>query len=159
MIELKVRIRKIRKKEVKDVPELIMEEIYDDLPAPLFKAMKKVLGESSKPPYQWFVAEDEKGEILGLIAWLVEDIFPEPPEVVWEISWIVVYENSRLQGIGKKLIKDSLIEVKQFLPDVKTTITVSADDENAMQFYRATLKPFLESKEPRGIRFWADANI
>lgn len=150
-------IQIMKREEFENVLGIALDEIYDDLSPPLLDLMKRVLRESGKPPYKWFVAQDEQGdEILGFITWLIEDILSDPEEIILEISWIAVDEDSQRMGIGRSLIKDSLIEVRQSLPDVKTTITVVADDKDAMEFYRSVLKPFLETKEPRGIRFWAN---
>ena len=150
------KIREMKEEELKKVVALLLDEVYDDLPKFLLKLIKRVLRESGKPPYKWFVALDDHNEILGVIAWLIEDIFASPEEIILEISWIAVDEDSQRRGTGRELIQESLTEIKQSLPDVKITITVAADDEDAMKFYRSVLNTFFESKEPRGIRFWAN---
>ncbi len=141
----------MKEQEWDDVIGLACEEIYDDLPRDL---VEEWLKNGNFPYTQWFVAE-EKGEILGFIAWMVEDMYSE--EILFEIAWMAVDEDSQRSGIGTKLIKDSWIDVKDSFSGFSVSITVVADEAGSKTFYREVLNPHFEAAEPKDrVRFYAN---
>ena len=66
------------------------------------------------PRMQYFVAEENNG-IVGYILWVEKGGFRK--EAVFELEQICVEENYRGKGIGKKLITESLEEIKLYLED------------------------------------------
>jgi GNAT superfamily N-acetyltransferase len=132
--------------------QIAREEIYDDVPPYLVTDWLRNSG--NFPFVQWFIAEEDY-EIIGFIVWAVEDIYED--KIVLEISWMAVDEDSQRLGIGTNLIRESLPKVKASFPNIKKfLITVVADDEISKSFYRKTLSPYFEGKEPEDrIRFYA----
>lgn len=65
------------------------------------------------PRTQYFVAEDQSGQIIGYILWIEKGGFQK--EAVLAIEQIVVGPDCRNKGVGTGLIEESLEQVKRHL--------------------------------------------
>jgi len=92
------------------------------------------------PRNQYFVAE-EKGEIMGYIFWLEKGGFRK--NSVWELEQIAIRKGFQGQGIGTRLIKESLAEIKRYLKKrgakLKVVEVTTGTDNRAQNLYKKTL--------------------
>lgn len=92
------------------------------------------------PRTQYFVAKTN-GEISGYVLWLEKGGFRK--EAVFELEQIAVAKKFQGQGIGKELIKKSVLEIKKYLDKRKSilkVIEVTTGTENrAQRLYKKTL--------------------
>ncbi len=89
---------------------------------------------------QYFVAE-AAGQIAGYIHWTQKSGFR--PEVVLELEQLAVDPASQGQGIGRRLIVDSLPLVRAQLREreahLKHVMVTTRTDNHAQELYRRTL--------------------
>jgi ribosomal protein S18 acetylase RimI-like enzyme len=92
------------------------------------------------PRMQYFIARNDK-EIGGYILWLEKGGFRK--ESVFELEQIAVRKTFQGQGIGTKLIEQSLPEIKKYLKKRKAVlkaVEVTTGTENqAQNLYKKTL--------------------
>ena len=92
------------------------------------------------PRIQYFVAE-ENNEILGYILWMEKGGFRK--EAVIELEQICVKRDYRGQGIGKKLIRESLKEVESYIENrgskLKKILVTTGTENEARRLYEDTL--------------------
>lgn len=93
-----------------------------------------------------FVAENE-GEVVGYIIWVQKSGFR--PEAVLELEQLAVLPSAQGQGLGKKLILDSLPQVKQKLSEqgstLKHVLVTTRADNFAQKLYQSTLGAEVET--------------
>ncbi|MFT6909796.1 MAG: ribosomal protein S18 acetylase RimI-like enzyme [Oleiphilaceae bacterium] len=98
------------------------------------------------PRFLNFVAE-KNGEVVGYIIWVQKSGFR--PEAVIELEQLAVLPNFQGQGIGRKLINESLPLVKNQLllngSTLKHIIVTTRADNFAQQLYKKTLGVEIES--------------
>ena len=98
------------------------------------------------PRYLIYVAEI-KNEIVGYIIWMQKSGFR--PEAVLELEQLAVAPEVQGQGIGRKLIVDSLPFVKQQLAQqqsvLKHVLVTTRADNHAQKLYRSTLGAEVET--------------
>ncbi len=101
---------------------------------------------NASPRFLNFVAERD-GEIVGYIIWVQKSGFR--PEAVLELEQVAVSPNAQGQGIGRKLINESLPLVKDQLAlngsTVKHIIVTTRADNFAQQLYKSTLGAEVET--------------
>ena len=108
-----------------------------------FKLAKKwvTLRHNSFPTSQFFVATLNK-KIVGYIQWVELGGFRK--DAVLELEQIAVSPDHQGQGIGEKLVKESLKQVSSYLRHRKSTIKLikvtTATTSEAQKFYRKILK-------------------
>ena len=99
------------------------------------------------PRVQYFVAETKNDEIVGYIHWCQKGGFRS--EVVLELEQLAVHPGFQGQGIGTRLIRDSLPHVKEQLASrgarVKHVIVTTRTDNHAQKLYRKTLGAEIET--------------
>lgn len=133
---------------------LAREEIYDDTDEAF---VKQFLSSTCYPFSQVFVAEDREGEIVGTVAWMVHDVFET--QIILEVPIIAVREELWRQGIGKKLLLDSLEQVKAFwaLQGLRVVgfkvHTEEKNNDGPIAFYDAVLAPVTKVLLPD---FWEE---
>ncbi len=93
------------------------------------------------PRIMFFVARDEKDNVVGYIEWLQKSGFRQ--ESVIELEQIAVLKNYQGKGIGTKLIKESLTHIKAYLADnnssLKAVLVSTRTDNQAKALYRKAL--------------------
>ena len=98
------------------------------------------------PRMQYFVAEDDSG-IVGFIHWTQKSGFRR--EVVLELEQIGVLPQRQAQGIGRRLIEQSIPMVREQLNEhgatIKHFMVTTRADNHAQQLYRKTLGAQIES--------------
>ncbi|WP_373960665.1 GNAT family N-acetyltransferase [Vibrio gigantis] len=101
---------------------------------------------SAAPRFLNFVAESD-GVIVGYIIWVQKSGFR--PEAVLELEQLAVAPSAQGQGLGKKLILDSLPQVKQKLVEqgstLKHVLVTTRADNFAQKLYRSTLGAEVET--------------
>ncbi|CAH6814204.1 Acetyltransferase (GNAT) family protein [Vibrio chagasii] len=101
---------------------------------------------SAAPRFLNFVAESD-GEIVGYIIWVQKSGFR--PEAVLELEQLAVLPSAQGQGLGKKLILDSLPQVKQKLAEqgstLKHVLVTTRADNFAQKLYQSTLGAEVET--------------
>ncbi|CAH7046648.1 3-oxoacyl-(Acyl carrier protein) synthase [Vibrio chagasii] len=101
---------------------------------------------SAAPRFLNFVAESD-GEIVGYIIWVQKSGFR--PEAVLELEQLAVLPTAQGQGLGKKLILDSLPQVKQKLSEqdstLKHVLVTTRADNFAQKLYQSTLGAEVET--------------
>lgn len=101
---------------------------------------------NAAPRFLNFVAESE-GEIVGYIIWVQKSGFR--PEAVLELEQLAVLPSAQGQGLGKKLILDSLPLVKQKLAEqgstLKHVLVTTRADNFAQKLYQSTLGAEVET--------------
>jgi len=100
---------------------------------------------SAFPRTQYFVAEENK-EICGYILWIEKGGFRN--ESVFELEQIAVGKKFQGQGIGTKLITESLPEIKKYLKKrgavLKAIEVTTGTDNKAQSLYKKTLGAEIE---------------
>jgi len=92
---------------------LVQDEIYPDLPfLQVALLYDKEIGNAAG--IQDFVALDDK-QVVGLIKWEVHEFFDHGSGFSLEISWLAVAGTHRRQGLGTRLIKETLPTVLSVL--------------------------------------------
>ena len=98
------------------------------------------------PRFLSFVAEIE-GSIVGYITWSQKSGFR--PEAILELEQIAVLPRYHNQGIGKKLIENSLPLVRKQLNQqsskLKHIIVTTRADNHAQKLYKSTLGAEVEA--------------
>jgi ribosomal protein S18 acetylase RimI-like enzyme len=88
-----------------------------------------------------FVAESEAGDVIGYIQWLHKSGFRK--EAVIELEQIAVLPEFQGNGIGAKLINDSLIHLTQYLVEngskLKAVLVTTRSDNAAQKLYKRIL--------------------
>ncbi len=101
---------------------------------------------SASPRFLNFVAESE-GEIVGYIIWVQKSGFRS--EAVLELEQLAVLPSAQGKGLGKKLILDSLPQVKQKLAEqgstLKHVLVTTRADNFAQKLYQSTLGAEVET--------------
>lgn len=101
---------------------------------------------SAAPRFLNFVAENE-GEVVGYIIWVQKSGLR--PEAVLELEQLAVLPSAQGQGLGKKLILDSLPQVKQKLSEqgstLKHVLVTTRADNFAQKLYQSTLGAEVET--------------
>ncbi|CAH7051950.1 Acetyltransferase (GNAT) family protein [Vibrio chagasii] len=101
---------------------------------------------SAAPRFLNFVAESD-GEIVGYIIWVQKSGFR--PEAVLELEQLAVLPSAQGQGLGKRLILDSLPQVKQKLSEqgstLKHVLVTTRADNFAQKLYQSTLGAEVET--------------
>ena len=92
------------------------------------------------PRFRYFVAESD-GAIVGYIVWGEKSGFRD--EVVLELEQLAVQSAFRSQGIGRALIRASLLNVQMTLQQrasrVKAVLVTTRADNDAQRLYRDVL--------------------
>ena len=92
------------------------------------------------PRMQYFVAEDNNN-VVGYILWMEKGGFRK--ESVWELEQICVKEDYRGNGVGHRLIEDSLEEIKSYINNrgskLKKIIVTTGTENEARKLYENTL--------------------
>ena len=144
----KIKIVKLNKNEINEVAK-IASQSFSGLKE-IKNAKKWVLGNFlNYPRFQYFVAlgtpkpkaKTTKKQIAGYVLWQEKGGFRK--ESVWELEQITVAEKFRGQGIAKKLILESLAEIKKYLAKrgskLKLIEVTTATDNKAKELYKQTL--------------------
>jgi predicted N-acetyltransferase YhbS len=99
------------------------------------------------PKVQYFVAEDKNDEIIGYIHWTQKSGFR--PEVVLEIEQLAVHPKKHGNGVGTKLINESLPLIKSQLTErgakIKHIIVTTRADNYAQELYKKVLGAEIEA--------------
>ena len=99
------------------------------------------------PKSQIFVAETKNKEIVGYIHWCQKSGFRS--EVVIELEQLAVHPNFQSNGIGTKLISESLPQVQEQLKTrnakIKHVIVTTRADNFAKKLYKKTLNAKVEA--------------
>jgi ribosomal protein S18 acetylase RimI-like enzyme len=124
-----------------EIAKIAHEEIYDEIPLNEIEKWIKNIG--NFPYVQHFVAE-ENNQILGFITWLLFDRYGN--EIMLEIALMAIRNRFQKRRIGKKLLENSLKELKRYWLKRKLKIVmffVDTDEENekARRFYEKVIKP------------------
>ena len=142
---------KIRPAVKDDLPSIasIGSEAFSGL-RPLDRGMSWVNScFAAGPRMVYWVAESSRG-ILGYILWNEKGGFRE--RAVIELEQIAVSKKVRSQGIGRKLILESLKGVEQALESrgskLKLIEVTTGSEQNALEFYRHVLKAEVAAKIP-----------
>jgi ribosomal protein S18 acetylase RimI-like enzyme len=97
------------------------------------------------PRMQYFVAEDDSG-IVGFIHWTQKSGFRR--EVVLELEQIGVLPQRQAQGIGRRLIEQSIPMVREQLNEhgatIKHFMVTTRSDNYAQKLYHKTLSARVE---------------
>lgn len=134
-----IKIQPLKKQEIIKVAE-IASQCFKGL-KDIKKARKWIsCNFKAYPRMKYFVARKDK-EILGYILWMEKGGFRK--EAVLELEQIAVSPKYQGKGIGAKLIKESLIEIKKDLKKRNSKlklIEVTTGTENqAQKLYKKTL--------------------
>ncbi|MGF1753778.1 GNAT family N-acetyltransferase [Vibrio makurazakiensis] len=101
---------------------------------------------NAAPRFMNFIAE-QNGEIIGYIIWVQKSGFR--PEAVIELEQLAVAEHSQGQGIGKRLITESLSLVQQQLASNESTLkhvlVTTRADNFAQKLYKDVLEAEVET--------------
>ena len=93
------------------------------------------------PRVMMFVARDQEGKVVGYIQWTHKSGFRK--EAVIELEQIGVTRKYQNQGIGRKLIVQSLNEVKNYLgmnnSIMKSILISTRIDNEAQNLYKSVL--------------------
>lgn len=93
------------------------------------------------PRIQYYVAENQNNEIVGYIQWSQKSGFRQ--EVVLELEQLAVLPEYHGKGIGTKLIKESLPQIKCQLATrgakIKHIIVTTRSDNYSQKLYRKTI--------------------
>lgn len=99
------------------------------------------------PRVQYYVAENKSNEIFGFIHWTQKSGFR--PEVVLELEQLAVHPDLQGQGIGTKLILESLPQVIEQLATrgatLKHIIVTTRADNYAQALYKKTIGAEVET--------------
>lgn len=99
------------------------------------------------PKVQYYVAETQGNEIVGYIHWSQKSGFRQ--EVVLELEQLAVLPKYHGKGIGTKLIKESLPQIKCQLASrgakIKHIIVTTRSDNYAQKIYQKTLGATVEA--------------
>lgn len=142
---MEIKITKLKEKNIKTIAE-IASASFSGLKD--IKKAKKWIYCNFKafPRFQYFVAKS-KNKILGYILWTEKGGFRE--KSVWELEQIAIEEKFRGQGIGKKLIKDSLSEIKKYLKKRKSVLELievtTGTGNKAQKLYKEVLGAEVEA--------------
>ena len=136
---MNLKITPLKKQDVKQIAQ-IGSENFSGLSSPA-KAKKWITCNfNAFPRMQYFVAKSGKN-IMGYILWIEKGGFRE--NAVFELEQIAVKKEFQTQGVGKKLINDSFLKMKQYLKkrgDVLKLIQISTGAKNSAQaLYKKTL--------------------
>lgn len=142
---MEIKITKLKEKNIKIIAE-IASASFSGL-KDIKKAKKWIYCNfRAFPRFQYFVAKS-KNKILGYILWMEKGGFRE--KSVWELEQIAIREKFRDQGIGKKLVRDSLLEIRKYLKKRKSVlklIEVTTGTENrAQRIYKEVLDAEVEA--------------
>ena len=101
---------------------------------------------NAAPRFLCYVCE-EQGKIIGYIIWAQKSGFR--PEAVMEIEQLAVHPEHQCQGVGRRLINESLPLVRQALAEqdsvLKHVIVSTRADNHAQKLYRDTLDAEVEA--------------
>jgi len=93
------------------------------------------------PRVMMFVVEEGEGDVIGYIQWLQKSGFRK--EAVIELEQIAVLSAYRGNGVGVRLITDSLNELTQYLAEnnskLKAILVTTRSDNNAQKLYKKVL--------------------
>ena len=97
---------------------------------------------SAFPRIMLFIARDEKGHVVGYIQWIQKSGFRK--ESVIELEQIAVLKKHQGNGIGTKLVKESLSFIKDYLNDSNSIlksvlVTTRTDNAAAQALYKKAL--------------------
>lgn len=95
----------------------------------------------SYPKSQLFVAESEAKDIVGYIHWCQKSGFRQ--EVILELEQLAVHPSCQGEGVGTRLIKESLPKVQAQLKTrnarIKHIMVTTRADNYAQKLYKKTL--------------------
>ncbi|MEZ9301106.1 GNAT family N-acetyltransferase [Vibrio splendidus] len=101
---------------------------------------------NASPRFLNFIVESE-GEIVGYIVWVQKSGFR--PEAVLELEQLAVLPSAHGRGFGRKLILDSLPQVKHQLAKqgstLKHVLVTTRADNFAQKLYQSTLGAEVET--------------
>jgi ribosomal protein S18 acetylase RimI-like enzyme len=145
---MKIKIKRAKETDIKAIGKL-NEECFFAHKGNLKRAILWIKSNfRAYPRMQYFVAENEKNEIVGYILWMEKGGFRK--EAVWELEQIGVTAPYRGQGIGTKLIIESLKRIKQYLKKqnrkLKLILVSTGTENKAQRLYKKTLKAKPECK-------------
>lgn len=106
-------IRKIKKKEFKDIITLEQRELYPELTVSQLKAWVEETREFSPQLYVAVL----NGKIVGFNIFSIYEVNEDKLgvlEIILELSAIAVRSNYQRQRIGEKLLNDSIKEAKRY---------------------------------------------
>lgn len=99
------------------------------------------------PRIQYFVAENQDNQIVGYIQWSQKSGFR--PEVVLELEQLAVLPDHHGNGIGSKLIKESLPQINSHLAtrdaSIKHIVVTTRSDNYAQELYKKTIGAEVEA--------------
>lgn len=136
---MSIKISKMRKNEIKMIAKIASDSFSG------MKNIKRALkwikcNFNAFPRMQYFVAKSGN-QVLGYILWVEKGGFRK--KSVWELEQIALNGNFRGQGIGTKLIKKSLLEIKKYLEkrgsNLKLIKVTTGIENSAQNLYRKTL--------------------
>ncbi len=138
-------IKELEKHEIQKVVE-IASQSFSGLKDQI-KALKWVeCNFNAHPRMQYFVAKSEN-KILGYILWVEKGGFRQ--ESVWELEQIAIKPEFRGQGIGTKLIIESLEKIKKYLKKrnskLKLVELTTGTENKAQELYKRTLGAEVEA--------------
>ncbi|MBI4217183.1 MAG: GNAT family N-acetyltransferase [Parcubacteria group bacterium] len=139
-----IQIRRIdpnSESQIKEVAHLLATEIYEE--ANQWGMKHRWIADLlwGHPWAQTFAAFDGR-KLVGAIVWDVSDISEK--RVALELDWIAVEEDRRSEGIGARLVRETLpqfVEVPIFRGYELTSIFVIGT-EDSKGFFGKVLKPF-----------------
>ena len=94
-----------------------------------------------------FVARNEQDQVVGYIQWSQKSGFRK--EVVMELEQIAVLKNFQRSGIGTQLIKQSIMQIKDFLSDtnskLKAVMVTTRTDNGSEDIFGEKLHSLMHS--------------
>jgi ribosomal protein S18 acetylase RimI-like enzyme len=130
----------------KDLPllrKICNEELYPDFSQ---REVEEFLKDSAFPYTQFFLA-CHANRVLGFCSWSVEDM--EDGEIILKLSFLAVAGKYQKNGVGKKLLLDSLDEVREFWTArgkrARSVFLNVKETNEALEFYRKVLEPDQET--------------
>ena len=144
---MKIQIQILKKQEINQIAKIASQ---------CFSGMKD-LKKSQKwikcnfkafPRMKYFVAKNEKNIIMGYVLWMEKAGFRN--QAVWELEQIAVAPDFRNQGVGTRLITDSLKHIQTALQKrgakLKLIEISTGTDNQARKLYKKVLNAKPECK-------------
>lgn len=139
MFNKKIKILRAKKTNLIEISQ-IASETFSGLKDKKTSAKWIKCNLESFPRTQYFIAVLDK-QVAGYILWIEKGGFRK--ESVFELEQIAVKKEFQGQGIGKKLINDSLIEIKKYLKKRKSSLKIievtTGSNNYAQKLYKDTL--------------------
>lgn len=145
MLRIPIKIKRATEKEIQSIA-MVASACFSGM-KDLKSAKRWVRGNFlGFPRMQYFIAKNKK-LVVGFILWMEKGGFRK--ESVIELEQIAVLPDCQGKGIGTKLIKESLKEVKKYLKERKSKLKLievtTGTTNEAQRLYKKTLGAEVET--------------